>query len=233
MPTSRELKQLLKPLLSRRPELVFDRRMLFFVPVTHYLRGVEFDNYRWSNAAIANSFARSLYDGYPGIRSGRPGTYRYWIPLGWDADPTNASQQLCENLERYALPPIEPIVDYPQHLKAIPYMPSPGPTNARPYHSPEYAMAIAIGECTTTGSYDLAEEVLAESMKRFSDYPPELATEEHKHDVDFGWRAAYLLRLLQTNRPKVLPLLHDWEAYAVNALKLTKYWKPTPFACEA
>jgi hypothetical protein len=233
MPTSRELKQLLKPLLARRPELAFSGRTLFFAPFTHYLRGVEFVGFWTTSAARADSFARALYDGYTGTRSGlTPQPYSYRMPEDWKDDLAKTSQELCEALEQHALPPVEPIISHSEHLKSTTYMISPGPTANRPYHHPEYALAIAIGECTTTGSYDFAEEILAESMKRFSDYPPELATEEHKHDIYFGWRAAYLLRLLQTDRPKVIPLLHDWEAYAVNALKLTRYWKPTPFACE-
>jgi hypothetical protein len=42
----------------------------------------------------------------------------------------------------------------------------------------------------------------------------------------------YLLNLLREDRSQVLPLLHDWEAHAVKGMKLTKYWKPTPFPGE-
>jgi hypothetical protein len=49
------------------------------------------------------------------------------------------------------------------------------------------------------------------------EYPVASATEEFRyHPLFFGeW-----------------PLLHDWEAHAVKGMKLTKYWKPTPFPCE-
>jgi hypothetical protein len=42
----------------------------------------------------------------------------------------------------------------------------------------------------------------------------------------------YLLNALREDRTKVLPLLHDWEAHAVKGMRLTKYWKPTPFPAE-
>jgi hypothetical protein len=234
MPTGRELKQLLKPLLERRPELAFRGRTLFFAPFAHYLRGVEFVGFWTTSAARAESFARPLYDGYLGILSaGTPRGYSYRMPEDWKEDLAKTSQELCETLERHALPPVEPIVDYLQHLKATTYMISPGPTANRPYHAPAYALAVAIGECTTNGTYDLTEELLSEITARYPECPLESVTEEHRHSVDFSWRVAYLLRTLRTDRSKVLPLLHDWEAFVVKELKLVKYWKPTPFACEA
>src|SRR5438477_7968641 len=51
MATSRELKELLRPLLARRADLAFVRRTLFFQPFTHYLRGVEFTTSRFLNAS--------------------------------------------------------------------------------------------------------------------------------------------------------------------------------------
>jgi hypothetical protein len=38
--------------------------------------------------------------------------------------------------------------------------------------------------------------------------------------------------MLRTDRARIPRLLHDWEAFTVKSLKLTKYWKPTPFPCD-
>jgi hypothetical protein len=88
-----------------------------------------------------------------------------------------------------------------------------------------------LGNCSV-GSLDAAESKLAEFERYLPEYSAAAATEEHRHHGYPLWRMAYLLRTLRQDRGQVLPLLHDWEAFAVKSSKLTKYWKPTPFPCE-
>jgi hypothetical protein len=220
MSTSRELKALLRPLLARRSDLAFVRRTLFFHPFAHYLRGVEFD------MSTARSFAHQLYNGQDCVDYHvGPTQHQYLVKPDWKNDTERTSNELCREMELHALPPIEPIIDYVEHQRATAYLPGFHPK------APVRLFFLALGDCSV-GDYDAAESKLTEFDDREREYLAALATEEHRYHVISLWRMAYLLRTLRRDRRQVLPLLHDWEAFAVKNSKLTKYWKPTPFPCE-
>ena len=124
MPTSQELKSvLLRPLLERRPDLGFARRVLFFSPLRHYLRGVVFVSYR-SGAADVVAFACPLYTGGIHVDFGATAKqYEFSFEPDWRDDPVKASRELCEVLEQRFLPPVEPIVDFEKHVQAPEYIP--------------------------------------------------------------------------------------------------------------
>jgi hypothetical protein len=226
MATSRELKTLLRPLLQRRSDLAFVGRTLFFQPFTHYLRGVEFDTSSFGTTSRAFSFAHQLYNGQDCVDFHvGPTQHRYLVKPDWKNDPERTSEELCEEMELRALPPVEPIVDYVEHQKATAYLQGFHPK------APVRLFFLALGDCSV-GDYDAAESKLTEFDQREREYLAAAATEEHRYHINVLWRMAYLLRTLRQNRSEILPLLHDWEAFAVKSSKLTKYWKPTPFPCE-
>jgi hypothetical protein len=226
MATSRELKGLLRPLLARRSDLAFVGRTLFFQPFTHYLRGVEFTTSRFLSASQGFSFAHQLYNGQNSVDfDGGPGQHTCMMRLDWRDNLERASDELCEEMERRALPPVEPIVDYVAHQKVPEYI---GGSDAR---APIRVLVAALGDCTI-GSFDAAESKLAEVERYRPEFSASAATEQHRYERYPLWRMAYLLRTLRTDRGQVLPLLHDWEAFAVKSSRLTKYWRPTPFPCE-
>jgi hypothetical protein len=95
--------------------------------------------------------------------------------------------------------------------------------------SPKYIFTVALGACSE-GDFDGAENIMSHVIGLMKDeYPVASATEAFRYHTLIFWRMAYLMRLLQEDRSRILPLLHDWEAHAVKGMKLTKYWKPTPF----
>jgi hypothetical protein len=145
--------------------------------------------------------------------------------LDWKDNLERAAEELCEEMERHALPPVEPIVDYLEHQKVPEYI---GGIDAR---APIRVFVAALGDCTV-GSFDDAESRLTEFERYLPEYSASAATEEHHYHGYPLWRMAYLLRTLRQGHGQVLPLLHDWEAYGAKSMKLTKYWKPTPFPCE-
>jgi hypothetical protein len=226
MATSRELKELLRPLLVRRSDLAFIGRTLFFQPFTHYLRGVEFMTSRFHSASQAVSFAHQLYNGQDCVdfHSG-PGRHRYQMKLEWKDSLVTASKELCEEMELRALPPVEPIIDYVEHQKAAAYLKGLDP------RAPVRVFLLALGDCSV-GAFGAAETKLSEFERYLPEYSADLVAEEHRYERYPLWRMAYLLRTLRKDRSQVLPLLHDWEAFAVKSSKLTRYWKPTPFPCE-
>ena len=226
MATSRELKALLRPLLARRSDLAFVGRTLFFQPFTHYLRGVEFTASLYSSTSEGFSFAHQLYNGQDSVDfMGIAGQHRYLLLSNWKENPEKASADLCEDMERRALSPVEPIVDYAEHQKAPAYI------GAYHHRAPNYVFLVALGDCSI-GNFDAAEAKLSDCAQHLPEYSAASATEEHRFSGYTFWRMAYLLRTLREDRKRVIPLLHDWEAYSVKGMKLTKYWKPTPFPCE-
>jgi hypothetical protein len=229
MASSGKTKLLLRPLLKRRRDLAFVGRTLFFTPVTHYLRGVEFLSSRWNDIPRGVSFAHQLYNGWPwaDFDGEQNVQFAFHLERDWASDEAKASRELCEIMEQRALPPVEPIVDYATHLR------TPGYTRGE--GSAKFLRTAALGACTE-GDFDRAEAIATEYMARPSPwaavYSVALATDDVRFDEDMHWRFPYLLRTLQTDRSKVIPLLHDWEAYSVKNCGLTKYWTPTPFPCE-
>ncbi len=229
MASSGKTKLLLRPLLKRRHDLAFSGRTLFFTPVTHYLRGVEFLSSRWHDAPHGVSFAQQLSSGtlwvmFSGHRNEQ---YEFGLNRDWHKDEDRASRDLCEIMERHALPPVEPIVNFPEHRKRRAYI-------CGERGSPLFTLNAALGLCAQ-GDFDRAEKIAARCLKpgpwRY-EFSAEQATDEIRYSEDLRWRLPYLLRTLQTDRSKVIPLLHDWEAFSVKNFGLTKYWKPTPFPCE-
>jgi hypothetical protein len=226
MPTGRELKKLLQPLLKRRPDLAFVGRVLFFVPITHYLRGVGFTISRFHSASSAVSFAHQLYNGKDIPDFGFSHGYTYLMSLDWEQDLTQTSNSLCEAMEKNALPPVQGIVDYVEHQKLPPYLCLfPDQELA---DSPKGSFTVALGECSVA-DFDAAEKRLSDILRPD---PLDAVIEVSRYSGYLRGRMAYLLATLREDRTKVLPLLHDWEAHAVKGMKLTRYWKPTPFPGE-
>ncbi len=229
MPSSRELKALLQPLLKRHPELAFTRRFLFFKPLTHYLRGVVFIH-RNSGSVEARTFATPLFDGqgqHPIIDEGRDG-YSYYLRDWRQHDREELSRDFCDRLEREALPPVEEITDPRKHEANIPYF----------GHLPEDGIALlhlrlAVGACYY-GDYERARKATS-GYDRVDhpwwrdDWPP---AEECKYEFYPPKRAFYLAKMLRENEDGIPQLLRDWEKHSVETNKLTKYWKPTPFPCD-
>ncbi len=226
MPTGRELKKLLQPLLSRRPDLAFVGRVLFFQPLTHYLRGVGFDFSRFHSASGAVSFAHQLYNGQASPDFGYSHGYKYQMSLDWEEDFTQTSARLCDVMEQHALPPVEGIVDYVEHQKRPPYLCLFSWQKLA--DSPKGSFTVALGECSVA-DFDAAERRLSDTLRPS---PLDAVIEVSRYSDNLFGRMRYLLNLLREDRSQVLPLLHDWEAHAVNGMKLTKYWKPTPFPGE-
>lgn len=230
MPTSREIKGLLRPLLERRPDLAFVGRTLFFAPITHHLRGVVFVAYWTTSASRVVSFASPLYNGHDDVDfDGEQNKQAaFHMDRDWKDDLQKTSRKLCDRIEQYSLPPVEPLVDFSHHRRAPAYF--IGHSSKRPY-APGYGFDFALAACTD-GKFDLAEEVLAEATTGTLADLPEADMEKFRQDHFWLNRVAYLLHALRTDRSKILPLLHEWEAFKVKSCKMTKYWKPSPFPCE-
>lgn len=229
MASQRDLRTLLKPLFKRRPDLALVDRMVIIHPVTHYLRGVDFD-WAWSHTGTCTTtFVNQLYNGLPvphwtgAPRTGNPG--HFFLHHGWKDDWEAASQVLCAALENKVLPSIEDMTDHVRHLNS-PYRESGLGIEVG---SPRYIQIAALG-AAADGDFDLADRELERFLKDF-EFP--MKKRIIKNPIsNLPWRLSNLLHLIRTDRSAVPALLHKWEAMAVTGMKLNKYWKPTPFPCE-
>ena len=233
MPSNTEIKQMLRPLLARRPDLASKGRKLFFSPFTHYLRGVLFKVSVVSFPQLLR-FVNQLCIGWPTFDLDARGleSYQYANWDDWDRNNLEKmSQILCEEIEQRVLPILEPIVDYAAHMKAIPYQYVHSPRQL-PTNSMLHIFNFVCASCTQ-GDFDAAEELLSTAMSlRKSIFPPIPFADALRYDERPEARWEYLLHVLRTDRSQILPLLHEWEAFTVSACGLTKYWKPSPFPCE-
>ena len=175
MATSRELKELLRPLLARRSDLAFVGRTLFFHPFSHYLRGVAFTASQYSSSSQGFSFAHELYNGQDSVDfDGSPGQHKYLIKPDWKDNSEKASAELCEDLEQRALPSVEPIIDYVDHQHAPSYI------GAHDRRAPNYVFVLALGDCSI-GDFDAAESKLSDFERYLPEYSAAAATEEHRY----------------------------------------------------
>jgi hypothetical protein len=241
MPTSAEIKKVLRPLVERRPDLAVHGRAVFFAPFTHYLRGAIFMSARSTKNPHIVQFVNQLCTGWTTFDVNMRGrdAYEYRLFYEWDSnDLEKASPILCEEIERRALPALEPITDYSEHLRRLPhhYLPDSYRADQRrpPSVFPLHALNSACHSCAR-GDFDAAEELLAATVANHELHSPPIPVTDALRYSDIGLpfvRSAYLLHTLRTDRSQVLPLLHDWEAFTVNACRLTRYWKSSPFFCE-
>jgi len=226
MPSNREIRKLLRPLLQRRSDLREHQRAVFFVPLTHYLRGAIFVQ-GWSSPAFTVwSFAMQLYDGIDQIDFGiaRSKKHRDYS-AAWRNDWETTSLDLCAYIEGCVLPIVQPMTTPREHERLPAYVHN---FYDDPFTSPMFTFRAAVGACFD-GKFDLAERLTA------SVSPPIFPAGRRgstKYNWDFHRRARHLLKLLRTDRSRVPKLLHDWEAFTVKSCGLEKFWTATPFPCD-
>jgi hypothetical protein len=240
MPSDKERRMLIRPLMKRRPDLAYHRQYVFIKPLGHYLRGVFFGSGSYGRYFTLESFVIPLFAGttYHYFRRTRKTLppeqqpFDRYIKETWLEDPERAAQAVSDIIEHEALPAVANIA-------------SPEAANARP----EYAkddIDPALGACFN-GDFDEAERIIVDYVEKnkrghlmgfkdlrgvFEPYSLALVTEAHRNHEMEDWRIAYLGKLLKTDRSKVPALLHEWEEVTVNAFKLNKYWTRTPFPCD-
>ncbi len=161
MATSGEIKNLLRPLLGRRSDLFYDRRRIYFVPFTQYLRGVAFKLPAYSRSTDMACFANQLCDGAHDINVASFESAQ--IPEDWKGDFDATSRKLCDELEKDILPTIEPVTNFEEHLKRFPQSRS-----LTPYKMPDRSRGVdfqfACNACTR-GDFDAAEAAMIELLE--------------------------------------------------------------------
>lgn len=235
MPTHRDLKLLLKPLLLRRPDLALVGRHLIIRPFSHYLRGVHFSIGRWGNYCTVTTFFWQLYDGHngpffygPHNNVKYPNQATYLLLEGWVQDKEAESEALCRVIEGKLLPIVQDLTDYRKYLGSI------MAPDAENLPSDDFKYWPEVLGMITEGSFDDGLRYLEIAFRGMQAWVPEddKVTEECRYADLVYKRWAYLRRLLRTDRSAIFPLLHEWEAMGVKNLKLEEHWSPAPFPGE-
>lgn len=234
MPTEKERRMLLKPLLERRPDLVYRNRFLFFRPIGHYWRAIRFRNTRRELNLLSLVFP--LFAGKFVSFIWGDGTHpesKHRLRPSWD-DPQRAAKEVSDFVEYEVLPCIADIVS-PEELAKHPRY---GNDTLDPLfeacfygdfdEAERQAVAYVDNWGPTNVFYDEERKMYVQEP-----YSVELVTERHRLSDDAAWRMAYLARLLRTDRSEVPALMHDWEALTAKNFGLHRYWTPTQFPCEA
>jgi len=221
MTTVRQVKKLLTPLAARHDDLEVVGRWLYLKPVRHLLRGVVVDRTSSANWFRVRWATMSLCEP------------RHSLPLNWGGQvyPTeglwfwsNPSLQddVYHAIEEQALPALRAIQTLDDFFA---FASDRERFGLWPF---DLFTLLRVGVDCARGDLDSARAGCAElnsGLSRWED--PELREE-------FDRVTGELCPLLAADdRAGMARLLHQWEAYTVEKLKIGHIYQPTPFPLEA
>ena len=214
MTTIKDVRNLLRPLLERRPELVLIGRFVFIKPVYHLLRGV----YVGGSGFNPKSFRarRTIQLLVPdGGHRGAGDRLREKLEDGtstayWDITRPESMTQLVETVDEIltAFTGITTLEDYYDYVRGI------GGFWPETYAIKECEVLMPVLE----GDFELAINIL-------KNYPDVL--------YDLNQREpSFHQALLAGDRAEVVRILHEWEEATVMRCRIEKIWQRTPFPLE-
>ncbi|MFG1397605.1 hypothetical protein [Roseixanthobacter pseudopolyaromaticivorans] len=218
MTTAREVKKLVSPLLAKNDDLILIGRAIVFRPVKHVLRGVYIDRTSSADLFYVALSVISLFfrqDDFTMKRDGAiyPPHKKLWLI----SDP-EVSETLCKQIEDVALPRLRALGSDLDYIRSR--------QEKDPYTlnraAPTYAL-YRIAE----GNLDAARDLIVTSEYASHFWLPHLKR--------LGLDEKLLTlgnKLPHADRLTLAGLLHEWEAYSVEKLKLGKIWERAPFPLE-
>jgi hypothetical protein len=222
MTTIAQLKRAVRPLIDRNPDLALVGRMVVVRPIHHILRGIVFargiyaEQFRpiWAviflfepSDSLSSNWGESVYD--------RRGTWKI-------ADHDDLPTEMCKAIEEQALPllrPIKTIDDFVGFATKERFR----HTHLDLYEHRKIFVDIARGDLDS--AHSICEYMATDSAKKR--YLP------MKMDEEYDRITKELCPLIAKNdRVGLARLLHKYEEGSARAMKLEKYWEPTPFPIE-
>jgi hypothetical protein len=221
MTTIAQVREVVRPLLQRNPDLELVGRLIVVKPVHHILRGIYIDRSLDPQLFIPTWAVTFLFEPSESFSYNWGGRLSNRAHGVWDVGNPATSQVMCEEIEKEALPllrPIQTIHDFirftsKERLKE---------TYLDLYEERKIFVDIACGDLNA------ARAICAY-----------FATESAKKRYSGGMEEEYD-RVTKTLCPLVaagdrlglVQLLRDWEASSVEHLKMKRLWEPTPFPIE-
>lgn len=219
MTTIAQVKQVALPLLQRNPDLVLVGRRVLIKPIQHILRGISFGRSIAPNLFIPAWAVIFLFEPSDSL-SLNWGERIYKV--AWDVANPDLPVKMCEAIEEQALPllrPIKTINDFVGFATKERFR----DTYLDLYEHRKIFIDIARGDLDSARS--ICEYMATDHAKRR--YLPLKMNEEYDRITK------ELCPLIAVNdRFGLARLLHKYEESSVRAMKLEKYWEPTPFPIE-
>jgi hypothetical protein len=244
MPTQRDIRLLCKPLIERRDDLICVNRYLLFVPLRSFFAGLCFERSSDRDALEPRPIIKALcrlrtewpFAGeLPFIRPG----YRTWRqaygergvfdkklldrikPEPWLMSDPDYPDALRKAIENEMLPKI---MKYTTWKKALDFETRSDIFGEKSDVRILLPYFLAQGEFSRAKNClgDVIESYRQTALKDFNNNYPglgdRLAEQGDKLSID--------------DKRALIAILHEREAAAICALKLEKYWQPTPFPAE-
>lgn len=219
MTTVAQVKQVVQPLLKRNPDLAVVGRNVIVAPVHHILRGINLMRSIGPKLFIPAWAVVFLFEPTDSL-SLNWGQRIYKVT--WDVTNPELPTKMCEAIEEQALPllrPIKTIDDFVRFTTKERFR----DTYLDSYPHRKIFVDIARGDL--------------DSARSICEY---MATDHAKHrylplkmDEEYDRITKELCPLIAANdRPALARLLHKYEEGSVRAMKLEKFWEPTPFPIE-
>jgi hypothetical protein len=219
MTTLRQVKRLLIPLIRRNGDLAPYGRWLILKPVRHVLRGIliertgEASRFRpwWAVSHLCDPL-----DSFPL-------NWATMIHRGglWQWENPTIQEELFEAIEQQALPTlraIESLADFVEFASS---------KERFPLTAFDGYLLRKAGVDAALGNLDSARAICRELATGRTRWSMPLMRE------DFLRVTETLCPLLESgDRPAIARLLHEWEAYTIEKLKLQDIWEKTPFPLE-
>jgi hypothetical protein len=219
MTTIAQVKQVVQPLLQRNPDLVLVKRRVLIKPIRHLLRGVTLMRSINPSLFIPGWAVLFLFEPIDGF-SLNWGQRIYKVT--WDVNNPDLPAKMCEAIEEQALPllrPIQTIDDFVGFATEERFE----LTHLSLYEHRKIFVDIARGDLESARS--ICEYMATDRAK--NRYLP------MKMDEEYNRITKELCPLIAKNdRAGLARLLHKYEEGSVRAMKLEKYWEPTPFPIE-
>jgi hypothetical protein len=219
MATTAQVRRLVAPLLMRRKDLAFAKRLVFAKPLHHVLSAVLLGRCSDPNGVSVYTVIFPIY--HP--RSTIPINWGWPLPRPdgqtYSLDQPDAQSLLCEQLETIVLPRLAAIRDIPSFVAHV--------TSHRNSHRFEFGYhlttALALGDLERASEICCNLEASGVLNKRGFDAEAEQSQENKRT----------LCRLVAANdRAAIAALLHEWEAASAERWGLAAHWEPSPFPLE-
>ncbi len=219
MATELEVRKLVSPLLTKRADLAFAKRLLFLKPLHHVLSAITLGRASDPNRVAVGTTINPIY--HPGRRHldlgwgvSRPDGYSYSLRQA------DAQELICWELELNVLPQLAAINDIPSFV-------AHATSNEFRKHHFEFGAhmttAAALGNLDQAREY--GDKLKSKGALNGPGYDAE-ATQSINNK-----RCLYDL-VCAGDRTGIIALLHRWEAETAARWGLAKYWEPSPFPIE-
>ena len=219
MTTQIQLKQLLKPLMDEDPSLISFSRFLVVTPIRHHISALLLDRTR-----SEQYFRVRVWPSFLALSAERDEPLTGWARYSWPYDnywsidepeyPLNRRMQLKYSL----IPELKLLNDFARfESQQREYFDDA----SGGYVETQAFLAIAFGDFKEAAEW-MAKDWRHEPRKLINSHIPGLGDRLAEQGDN----------LSMEDKRKLIAVLHEREAAAIHALKLEKYWRPTPFPAE-